>query len=53
MWQQSQQGIDQIRNEHPDVDIYMAAVDQTLDEHGYIRPGLGDSGDRLWNTAVW
>ncbi|CDH59786.1 uracil phosphoribosyltransferase [Lichtheimia corymbifera JMRC:FSU:9682] len=48
----SQQGIDQIRNEHPDVDIYMAAVDQTLDEHGYIRPGLGDSGDRLWNTAI-
>ncbi|CDS14544.1 hypothetical protein LRAMOSA06713 [Lichtheimia ramosa] len=48
----SQQGVDQIRSEHPDVDIYMAAVDETLDDRGYIRPGLGDSGDRLWNTAI-
>jgi len=35
---------------HPDVPIYAAAVDQQLDEHAYIRPGLGDAGDRLFGT---
>lgn len=35
---------------HPDVPIYTAAVDRELDEHGYIRPGLGDAGDRMFGT---
>ena len=36
--------------QHPDVQIYTAAVDECLDEHGYIVPGLGDAGDRLYGT---
>ena len=35
---------------HPDVDIYIAALDEKLNEHGYIVPGLGDAGDRLFGT---
>ena len=35
---------------HPDVDIYIAAVDERLNEHAYIIPGLGDAGDRLFGT---
>ena len=35
---------------HPDVDIYVAALDDHLNEHGYIVPGLGDAGDRLYGT---
>jgi len=36
--------------EHPDVPVFTAAIDRCLDEHGYIRPGLGDAGDRLYGT---
>ena len=36
--------------EHPDVPLFTAAIDRCLDEHGYIRPGLGDAGDRLYGT---
>ena len=43
-------GIARINREHPDVDIYYAAVDEKLNEHGYIVPGLGDAGDRLFGT---
>ena len=39
-----------MRSEHPDVPIFCAAVDRELDERGYIRPGLGDAGDRLYGT---
>jgi uracil phosphoribosyltransferase len=35
---------------HPDVPMYAAAVDRGLDDHGYIRPGLGDAGDRMYGT---
>lgn len=35
---------------HPDVPVYAAALDRELDSHGYIRPGLGDAGDRLFGT---
>jgi uracil phosphoribosyltransferase len=35
---------------HPDVPVYVAAIDRELDEHGYIRPGLGDAGDRIFGT---
>lgn len=45
-----QQGIDVLRKEHPDVTIYTAAIDEKLNEHAYIVPGLGDAGDRLFGT---
>ncbi|MEM1345006.1 MAG: uracil phosphoribosyltransferase [Pseudomonadota bacterium] len=44
------EGIETLRREHPDVRIFTAAVDERLDEHGYIRPGLGDAGDRMYAT---
>jgi len=44
------QGIQKFHEEHPDIDIYTAAVDNQLNEHGYIVPGLGDAGDRLFGT---
>ncbi|GAA4720688.1 uracil phosphoribosyltransferase [Brevibacillus fulvus] len=44
------EGIKLVQEEHPDVDIYVAAVDQYLNDHGYIVPGLGDAGDRLFGT---
>ncbi len=43
-------GIDRIQKDHPDVDIFCAAVDEKLNEHAYIVPGLGDAGDRLFGT---
>lgn len=44
------EGVELIKKNHPDVDIYLAALDEGLDEHGYIVPGLGDAGDRLFGT---
>ncbi|MDF2717785.1 MAG: uracil phosphoribosyltransferase [Paenibacillus sp.] len=44
------EGIRAVQEAHPDVDIYVAAVDEYLNEHGYIVPGLGDAGDRLFGT---
>ncbi|GGB56176.1 uracil phosphoribosyltransferase [Lentibacillus populi] len=44
------EGVKKIQEEHPDVDIYLAALDEKLDDHGYIVPGLGDAGDRLYGT---
>jgi len=44
------EGLRQMQDEHPDVPIYTAAIDSHLDEHGYIIPGLGDAGDRLFGT---
>jgi len=46
----SRQGIDHVRGEFPDLQIYVAAIDQQLTDTGYITPGLGDTGDRLNNT---
>jgi uracil phosphoribosyltransferase len=43
-------GIERVQSVHPDVDIYVAAVDEGLNDHGYIVPGLGDAGDRLFGT---
>ena len=43
-------GLEAFGREHPDVPIYTAAVDERLDDHAYIRPGLGDAGDRLYGT---
>ena len=44
------EGIRRVHAGHPDVDIYTAAVDERLNDHGYILPGLGDAGDRLYGT---
>jgi uracil phosphoribosyltransferase len=44
------EGIKAVQNAHPNVDIYVAAVDDYLNDHGYIVPGLGDAGDRLFGT---
>ncbi|MBN2879701.1 MAG: uracil phosphoribosyltransferase [Clostridia bacterium] len=44
------EGIERIQKDHPDVDIYVSAVDEKLNDHGYIVPGLGDAGDRLYGT---
>jgi len=44
------EGIELVQKTHPDVDIYVAAVDECLNSHGYIVPGLGDAGDRLFGT---
>ena len=43
-------GFERVRGAHPDVPIWTAAVDETLDEHAYILPGLGDAGDRAYGT---
>ncbi len=44
------EGVDAFVEAHPDVDVYIAALDEKLDENGYIVPGLGDAGDRLFGT---
>lgn len=44
------EGIELVQKEHPDVDIFTAAIDERLNDHGYIVPGLGDAGDRLFGT---
>lgn len=44
------EGVYAIQRSHPDVDIYVASIDERLNEHGYIIPGLGDAGDRLFGT---
>ncbi|MGL4742622.1 MAG: uracil phosphoribosyltransferase [Sarcina sp.] len=46
----SPEGVEAIKNAHPDVDIFVGAIDEKLNEHGYIVPGLGDAGDRLFGT---
>ena len=43
-------GVKRLQENHPDVDIYAAAYDEKLNEHGYIVPGLGDAGDRIFGT---
>ena len=44
------EGVERVHRDHPDVDIYVAAVDEKLNDHGYIVPGLGDAGDRIFGT---
>ena len=44
------EGVEKIQKDHPDVDIFVAAVDKKLNENAYILPGLGDAGDRLYGT---
>ena len=44
------EGLTKLRSHHPDVRVWTAAIDECLNEHGYILPGLGDAGDRLYGT---
>lgn len=44
------EGIARMQKEHPDVDLYVGALDEKLNDHGYIVPGLGDAGDRIFGT---
>lgn len=44
------EGVARMQKEHPDVDLYIGALDERLNEHGYIVPGLGDAGDRIFGT---
>ena len=44
------EGVAAVQEAHPDVDIYVACIDEKLEDHGYIVPGLGDAGDRLFGT---
>ncbi len=46
----SPQGVQKVQTEHPDVDIYLASLDEGLNEKNYILPGLGDAGDRIFGT---
>ena len=47
----SQRGLQLLQDAHPDLEIYVAAVDDELTEEGYIYPGVGDAGDRLFKTS--
>lgn len=44
------EGVKRITTDHPDIDVFVAAVDSNLNDHGYIVPGLGDAGDRIFGT---
>ena len=44
------EGVERMQKEHPDVDVYIGALDERLNDHGYIVPGLGDAGDRIFGT---
>ena len=44
------EGVAKVQADHPDVDIYAAGLDECLNEHAYIVPGLGDAGDRIFGT---
>ncbi len=44
------EGVEKMKEAHPDVDIYIGALDERLNDHGYIIPGLGDAGDRIFGT---
>ena len=46
------EGVEAVHERHPDVGIWTAALDERLDENGYIRPGLGDAGDRVFGTPA-
>ena len=44
------EGLEALRRAHPEVDVYIGAMDERLNENGYILPGLGDAGDRIFGT---
>lgn len=49
-WWPRPQGLKALHEAHPDVDIYVGALDEKLNDNGYIVPGLGDAGDRIFGT---
>jgi uracil phosphoribosyltransferase len=46
----SPEGLERVKELHPDVDLFIAAIDDSLNENGYILPGLGDAGDKIFGT---
>ena len=44
------EGVKKVASEHPDVEIFVSTLDRCLNEHGYLLPGLGDAGDRIFGT---
>ena len=44
------EGVKAVQEAHPDVEIFVGAIDEKLNDHGYIVPGLGDAGDRIFGT---
>ncbi|CAB4412722.1 unnamed protein product [Rhizophagus irregularis] len=48
----SRQGLNNLHKKYPDVEVFVGVIDEILDDHGYIVPGLGDAGDRLFDTPV-
>jgi uracil phosphoribosyltransferase len=44
------EGVEKVHSDHPEINIYTAALDEGLNDHAYIIPGLGDAGDRLYGT---
>ena len=46
------EGLRAIEARHPDIEVYTAAIDERLNDHGFILPGLGDAGDRLFGTPA-
>ncbi len=46
----TQEAINKIKNKYPNIEIYVASIDEKLNEKGYIEPGLGDAGDRIFGT---
>jgi uracil phosphoribosyltransferase len=44
------EGVAKVQKDHPDVEIFVAAIDEKLNDHAYIVPGLGDAGDRIFGT---
>ena len=44
------EGVERMKKEHPDVDLYIGSLDEKLNDNGYIVPGLGDAGDRIFGT---
>jgi len=46
----SPEGLERVTKLHPDVDLFIAAIDDSLNDHGYILPGLGDAGDKIFGT---
>ena len=44
------EGVERMKKDHPDVELYIGALDERLNENGYIVPGLGDAGDRIFGT---
>ena len=49
---QHRKGVKKLQEAHPDVEVYIGALDEKLNEHGYIVPGLGDAGDRIFGTKI-